>query len=126
MSEILLDRIRLYANGSFSLVVRIRPSDGAPPPSSATVRLVARESDEDLAVPADLTDEGEGQWAATFVLSSDAFGGVPADVAILDCIVDVTIHGDVLSSRLGWDEGGTRWLPYPTAGRKLSLTRVAP
>lgn len=125
MSEIVLDRIRLGADGSLDLVVLIRLSGDASPPSAATVHLVAREGGDDLTVRGALADRGEGQWSASFEVAHEALQDLPAAVQVLDCTVDVVLDGEVLSRRVVWDGGGTRWLPYPTAGRKLSLARVA-
>lgn len=126
MSEIFLDRIRLSADGSLHLVVRVRPSDVLSPPSAAAVRFLARSGDETVTVPAALVDEGEGEWSATSVVSPDVLDVLPAWVMVLDCVVDVTLDGDVLSRRVAWGDVDATWLPYPTAGRMLSLTRVAP
>lgn len=123
MSEILLDRIRLSADGALHLVVRVR-TDGVAPPSAATVRFLARNGGGEVAVPAALVDEGEGEWSATCVVPHDALDALPADAVFVDCAVDVTIDGDVVSHRVAWGGGDPRWLPYPTAGRMLSLTRV--
>lgn len=124
MSEILLDRVRLTADGNVSLVVRIRRPVGVRPPDDVTVRLVARGAEDEVVVPATVTDAEGDEWSATCAISHEDLRGLPGAVTIVDCVVDVTTDGEVLSGRVTWDGGGTRWLPYPTAGRMLSLTRV--
>lgn len=124
MSEILLDRVRLTADGNVSLVVRVRRPGSVRPPDDVTVRLVARGAEDEVVVPATVADAEGDEWSATCAVSHKDLRGVSDAVTIVDCFVDVTVDGEVVSGRVTWDVSGTRWLPYPTAGRMLSLTRV--
>lgn len=123
VSEVFLDRVRSRASGDLDLAVRITTSRDEPPPSSATVRLTARESSDSATLPASMIADGAGKWIATCEIAPEMLDAL-GEAAFLDFFVDVTFGETVVSTRLRWPGEAGQWLPYPTATRKLSLTKV--
>lgn len=124
MSQILFDRIKLRDTGEIDVVVLARASAGESGPSGARLRLRARGSDQDLFFPASTTADGVDQWVISATIPAGAADAFPAGTDLADVHVEVTTGREVVSQRLTWVGSGRMWLPYPTAGRKLSLTEV--
>lgn len=123
MSEILLDRISLRDDGEMNVVFLVRSAAGGSAPVSALVRLDARGAGESRSFPATITPDAPGQWSVGCTIP--AGGPQFADgTDLLDGFAEVVFGDELVTSRLGWGSADRKWLPYPTASRKLSLTQV--
>lgn len=125
MSEILLDRVMVRDTGDIELGVIVRASATEPSPTGAAIRLSARAVDESRSFAATVAAGDTGEWSVTCSIpAGDPDGLFSSEADILDCFVEVTFASGVVTRRLGWGDAGQTWLPYPTASRKLSLTKV--